>query len=289
MRRLSTASVLLAAVTVAAAAQVSFDYNRALPVDVKETGRREQGGASLRDITYAQLDGGQNAATIVEPLAPAAGRRPAVLFVHWYGPPRPTSNRTQFVPDAIELAKRGVVSLLIDTPWSVPEYFKLRTRDQDYRRSIQQVKDLRRALDVLLAQPNVDSARVAFVGHDFGAMYGALAAAADDRVRAFVFMAGAPSFTDWFLYGAPMAPDATQKFMDQMAPLDPTRHLPKLHAPILLQFANQDEHVARPRADLVIAAAREPKTVRFYDAGHELNDAATNDRLAWLREQLRIR
>ena len=52
----------------------------------------------------------------------------------------------------------------------------------------------------------------------------------------------------------------------------------KLEVPILLQFANADEHVARPRADLVIAAARDPKTVRFYDAGHELSEAATRDR-----------
>lgn len=270
------------------AAQVSFDYNRALPPDVKETGRREQGGATLRDITYAQLDGTHNAATIVEP-SPSSGPRPAVLFAHWYGPPRPTSNRTQFIPDAVDLAKSGVVSLLIDTPWSVPEYFKLRTRDGDYARSVQQAKDLRRALDVLLGQPNIDPARVAFVGHDFGAMYGTLAAAADARVRAFVFMAGAASFTDWFLYGAPMAPDAKQKFIDEMAPLDPTRHLAKIQVPILLQFANSDEHVARPRADLVIAAAREPKTVRFYNAGHELNDEATRDRLAWLRQQLRVK
>ena len=289
MRRLLTIWGPVMVSAAAVAAQVSFDYNRALPVDVKETGRREQGVASLRDITYAQLDGGRNAATIVEPVTAAAGRRPAVLFVHWYGPPRPTSNRTQFIPDAIELARSGVVSLLIDTPWSVPEYFKLRTRDQDYSRSVQQVKDLRRALDVLLAQPNIDTARVAYVGHDFGAMYGALAAAADDRVHAFVFMAGAPSFTDWFLYGAPMAPDAKQQFIDQMAPLDPTRHLPNLHAPILLQFANTDEHVARPRADLVIASAREPKTVKFYDAGHELNDAATKDRLAWLRQSFTVK
>ena len=72
----------------------------------------------LRDVTYATLDGRRNGATIVEP--PASSRpRGAVLFVHWYGPPRPTSNRTQFVPDAVELAKSGVVSLLIDTPWSV--------------------------------------------------------------------------------------------------------------------------------------------------------------------------
>ena len=61
--------------------------------------------------------------------------------------------------------------------------FKKRKREEDYARSIQQVKDLRRALDVLLAQPNVDPARVAFVGHDFGAMYGVLEAANDKRIQ----------------------------------------------------------------------------------------------------------
>ena len=280
-------SVLTAlAIGVPTGFQVSFDYDRALPPDIQETARRQQGGAGVRDVTYATLDGRRNAATIVEP-ATASGRRGAVLFVHWYGPPRPTSNRTQFIPDAVELAKSGVVSLLIDTPWSIPEYFKLRKREDDYARSVQQVKDLRRALDVLLSLPNVDPARVAFVGHDFGAMYGALAAAGDPRVKAFVFMAGAPSFSDWFLYGPPLPPDARQKFIDELAPLDPVRYLPKLQAPVLLQFANHDEHVARARADLVIASAREPKEVRFYETGHELNADATRDRLAWLAARLR--
>ena len=90
------------------------------------------------------------------------------------------------------------------------------------------MKDLRRALDVLLAQPGIDRGRVAFVGHDFGAMYGVLAAAVDPRIKAFVFMAGTQSFSDWFLYGPPkLTGDARQKFIDELAPLDPIRYLPK--------------------------------------------------------------
>jgi dienelactone hydrolase len=271
-------------------ATLTFDDTRRPPLDVKETGRRDQGTAILRDITYAMLDGTtRNAATIVEPKNSSGRRRPAVLFVHWYGPPRPTSNRTEFIPDAVDLAGTGVVSLLIDTPWSDPEYFKKRKREEDYARSVQQVKDLRRALDVLLAQPNLDPARLAYVGHDFGAMYGALAAANDKRVRAFVFMAGAPSFSDWFLYGPALPPDARQKFIDQLAPLDPARYLAQLDVPVLLQFANTDEHVAKARADLVIGSVRGPKDILFYDAGHELNEQATRDRLAWLRKQLNAR
>jgi dienelactone hydrolase len=277
---------LVVAGSIALQATLTFEDPRNPPLDVKVTSTLEQGTAVVRDISYAMLDAGvRNNATIVEPKKPAAGPRPAVLFVHWYGPPRPTSNRTQFIPDAVDLASSGVISLLIDTPWSDPEYFKKRKREEDYTRSVQQVKDLRRALDVLLAQPDVDPARVAYVGHDFGAMYGVLEAANDPRVRAFVFMAGAPSFTDWFLYGPAMAPDARQKFIDQLAPLDPVRYLAKLQVPVLLQFAMKDEHVSKPQADMIVAAARDPKAVAWYDADHELNlPAARRDRLAWIRK-----
>ena len=283
------ALVLLTASLASAAEDLSFDYDRSKPLDVQITGTREQDGVTLRDISYAQLDDSRNAATLIEKGA-GTGNRPAVLFVHWYGPPRPTSNRTQFIPDAIELAKGGAVSLLIDTPWSRPEYFSERKREGDYARSVQQVKDLRRALDVLLSQPGVDAARVAYVGHDFGAMYGTLAAAVDPRVRFFVFMAGTRSFSDWFLYGRPkLEGEAKQKFVDELAPLDPIRHLPKLKMPLLLQFADEDEHVSNERAAALADAAPYPKTVRTYHTGHELNDEATRDRIAWLKEQLKLK
>jgi len=287
MTQYRSAFVLLFLLTpLSAFAQVSFDYDKTEPLDVQETGSREQDDVTLRDITYASLDRSRNAATIVEKKE-CAGAQPAILFVHWYGPPEPTSNRTQFIPDAIELAKSGAISLLIDTPWSRPEYFKERTRETDYASSVQQVKDLRRALDVLLSLSEVDPERVAFVGHDFGAMYGALAVASDPRVKAFVFMAGTQSFSDWFLYGQPKLEGAErQKFVDELAPLDPVRYLPKVRMPILLQFADDDEHVSKQRADAIAAAAKEPKSMRVYSARHELNEEATHDRIAWLKKEL---
>src|SRR3954469_1732624 len=192
------ATLLLAAAAASALAQAPapatlFEYDAALPLDIKETARREENGALLRDITYATLTGGIRAATLVPPPVPPAAPSPAILFVHWYGPPAPTSNRTQFLPDAKALAADGGTSLLVDTPWSSPEYFGRRTRAEDYRRSVQQVRDLRRALDVLAppsrsappgrqAAAPLDPTRLAYVGHDFGAMYGTLAAAVDPRV-----------------------------------------------------------------------------------------------------------
>jgi cephalosporin-C deacetylase-like acetyl esterase len=270
------------------AAPTLFDYDRTRPLDVRETMRREDTGAVLRDITYATLNGGRNAATLITPSTAAGRAAPAVLFVHWYGPPAPTSNRTQFIPDGIALARQGVTSLLIDTPWSLPTYFRSRTRDEDYARSVQQVRDLRRALDVLMAQPGVDPTRVAYVGHDFGAMYGTLAAAVDPRITHFVFMAGTASFSDWFLYGPKLEGEARNRFIAQLAPLDPVRWLPRLRGPVLMQFADTDEHVSTARREQLAAAAPQGTEVRVYKAGHELSEESTRERLEWLSKVLRL-
>ena len=286
---LALALIALAFTSLQSSADPSlFAYDATRPLDVRETARREDNGVLLRDITYAALTGGANAATLITPKTPGAQPAPAILFVHWYGPPAPTSNRTQFIPDGIALARQGVTSLLIDTPWSVPTWFRTRKREEDYTRSVQQVRDLRRALDVLMAQPGVDKTRVAYVGHDFGAMYGSLAAVVDPRVTHFVFMAGTASFTDWFLYGPKLEGEARDKFIAEFAPLDPVRWVPKLRGPVLMQFADTDEHVSTARREQLAAAAPKGAEVRVYKAGHELSDESTRERLVWLRKTLRL-
>ena len=56
---------LFAASLVPAAAEVSFEYDRTIPLDLQETGVRTEGDATLRDVSYVALDGKRNAATIV--------------------------------------------------------------------------------------------------------------------------------------------------------------------------------------------------------------------------------
>lgn len=264
---------------------------QASPLDVKLEASR----ATIQQLTYGQLDGTRNAATLVTPaLSEAPGRvegpRPAILFLHWYGPPDPSSNRTQYLPEAIELAGSGVVSLLVDTPWSKEAWFGKRDSARDYEFTVQMTKDVKRALDVLLAQPNLDRTRIAVVGHDFGAMWGALAVADDPRVTHFAYAAGTRSFSDWYLYTPKREGAERDAFVAKLAPLDPIAHLPKIAPrPILLQFGTRDEHVKNEAATAQAEAARDPKTVKIYqNAGHELTYQARVDRLAWLREQFKL-
>lgn len=276
-------TILLALTATAAAVAGEFEHER------KATDLR--GGevaVQVRDVTFANLSGGRTGAYVVSP--PGKQRGPGVLFVHWYEPPSQNSNRTQFLGEAIELAKRGATSLLIETMWSEPEWFPKRNRDQDYRASVQQVKELRRALDVLLADRRVDPKRVAYVGHDFGAMYGALLASADQRPAVYALQAGTTSFSDWFLFGPKMEEEARKKFVEQLAPLDPVKHIGAAEGrPILLQFGKKDRFVTVEKGEQFFTAAREPKQILWYDAPHSLNEQAVKDRLAWLIRNLGLR
>jgi dienelactone hydrolase len=263
-----------------------FAYDRGRPFDVTVVGSEPRGGAVVADLTYSTLTRSRRAAYLVTPAKPSPGGRPGILFVHWYEPPNPTSSRKEFLPDAVELAGDGVVSLLVDTMWSDPQWFPSRDPESDLGHSIEQVKELRRALDLLASRPGVDPSRLSYVGHDFGAMYGALVAGVDaTRLKALVFMAGTQSFSDWFLLWPKRDEAIRTQVIAALAPLDPTRHLARTGAlPMLFQFATCDKFVTRAAAEAIAASATGPKDVRWYDAEHELNADATRDRLAWLRQ-----
>jgi cephalosporin-C deacetylase-like acetyl esterase len=277
--RASLALALVVAASALAAEPPSFEYDRSRPLAVAPA------DVSLRNITYASASGTRAEATLVLPAR--SGRHAGVLFVHWYGEPVECSNRSQFLSEALRLARQGVVSMLVDTQWSDPKWFDTRNPAEDFAHSVEQVKDLRRALDVLSSLDEVDATRIAFVGHDFGAMYGALVAAVDKRPKALAFVAGTATFGEWFLLGRKLDAAAQQKVRDELAPLDPVRHLAAVApAPVLFQFADKDRFVPREAADALVAAAGGPKTAKFYDCGHEMNRQAAEDRVAWLLQVL---
>lgn len=262
-----------------------YDYDTKAPLDVQMGATATRQAAVLRELTYSKLAGGRTGATLVTPKA--TGRHAAVLFVHWYDSDATNSNRTQFLDEAVDLAQSGAVSLLIDTMWSDTKWFGTRNPADDVSNSVAQVKELRRALDVLTSRPEVNAKRIAYVGHDFGAMYGSLLGGSDRRVSAYVLIAGTKSFSDWYLLGRKVEGEARAAVIRELAPLDPADRVAELApSPVLFQFGTQDHFVPAASADAFFAGAREPKEMRRYDCGHEMNAAATSDRKAWVKAKL---
>src|SRR5262249_42318928 len=160
-----------AATAAAPAAQADlFRYDAGADLKIEEAGLEKRAGVSVHDLRFTPIPGREAVkAYLVAPegKGPFAG----VLWVHWLGGPA-TTNRTQFLSEAASLAPKGVVSLLVDAMWSAPKWYEGRVPDEDYDNSIRQVIALRRAMDLLASRPEVDKARLGFVGHDYGGMYG---------------------------------------------------------------------------------------------------------------------
>jgi len=109
----------------------------------------------------------------------------------------------------------------------------------------------------------------------------------DRRPTHYVIMAATPRFPDWYLYSPKLEGEAREVFIRQMSEIDPITHIQSLSpAPVFFQFATDDPHVPKERAEEFFAAAIEPKEMKWYQAGHALNPDATLDRKAWLKENL---
>lgn len=262
-----------------------FDYDAAVSLSVVEKGVEQRDGVAIRDITFNALTGKDLAAYIVTP--PGKGPFPAVLWVHWLGEPE-TTNRTEFLNEAVKLAGQGVMSVLVDAMWSSavkPDWFSKRVPEEDYGNSIRQVIALRRAMDLLLAQPAVDQARVGVVGHDYGGMYSMMMAGVDQRAKAYVYVAVVPSLNDWAFLGP--QPKSKTEYIRQNAPLELTDYLRQVkNASTFLQFGTKDVYVSRVDSG-IIANAAGTKNRKFYEADHAMNlPEIVADRAAFLLKEL---
>jgi cephalosporin-C deacetylase-like acetyl esterase len=261
-----------------------FRYKNS-PITIDEVSSEQRGDVTVRDITFSTGPGRHVKAYLVVPKGngPFAG----ILWVHWLGEEK--SNRTQFLDEAVELAPKGAVSLLVDAMWSAPEWFGNRIPEKDYENSIRQVIELRRAVDLLLSQSNVDRTRIGFVGHDYGAMYGMLMAGVDRRINTFVFIAATQSLNDWAFLGP--QPKSKAAYLKQNSNLELTDYLRQVrNASKFFQFGKGDFYVSQADGAVLFAAATEPKRRKMYDAAShrmELKEIVS-DRDEWLVQQLTL-
>ena len=278
------------------APEAHFAYDPKAPLDPVTTGVETRGDVVIQDLTYASPKGGRVPAYLVVP----AGRGPfaAVVWGHWYWENSPMKSRRQFLDEAVVLARSGVVSLLTDGPVARPGYVADRTplNEKQFDDLVQQVVDMRRGADLLLARPEVDPRRLAYVGHSYNATVGAILSGVDRRFKAFVLMAGALSdqvdlkSAEYRRYRDKVGPVRFDAFSSLHAWADPGPYVAKAApAAVFLQYATQEDFLTPARAKEYAANVSEPKRLKLYDAPHALNAEARRDRLAFLAEVLAVK
>jgi len=261
------------------------EYQKLEPEDVRVLVKRTQEGIESQLLVIQTPFGYRRVAEMHRP--DSDGSYAAILYLHWYESESIDSHRSQFEQEAQEMARGGAICISIETLWSDRDFFLKRTQEDDMQNSMEEVVNIRRAIDLLLLQPNVDPGRFAYVGHDFGGMYGVLAGSLDQRPTHYVVMASTPRFSDWYLYLPKLEGQAREAFIRQMSEIDPITHVPNLSPSVVIfQFATDDFHVPKERAEEFFAAANDPKEMKWYDAKHGLNEDATQDRKVWLKKKL---
>jgi hypothetical protein len=269
-----------------------FAYDTAADLGVQVVSSRTVADVVTQDVTFVTRPDRPTERLAAYIVAPARGpaSMAGVLWVHWLGEPA-TTNRTEFLEEATALARRGVVSVLIDAMWAKPRWYRDRVLEQDYAASIGQVVALRRSLDLLLAQRGVDRARVGLVGHDYGAMYGAIVAGVDGRAKTHVLIAATASLLDWaFFYNKkPVSMDAYRREHEALSLCDHLSTAGRIS--FLFQFAEKDDYVTLPKATALFAAPTGVKQMIVYGgAGREMTAPAgiKVDRTAWLVRELGV-
>lgn len=264
-----------------------FEYDQTLPLKLEESQQEQRENSAIRDISYASLaqENQRVKAYLVSPLK-LSDQSAGILFVH----PGP-GNRSNFLEDALQLAGPGVVSLLVEMPWSQgAEWFETMKQPADYRRAYTQVVlDLRRAVDLLSQLEEVDADRLGYVGHSFGGLFGGVLCGVEKRLQAFVLMAAVGSFTDVAQLNMPdLKGEVLAQLSQAFAPLDPVHYVSQAApSPLFFQFGLGDNFFAREKFEEYARTGSQPKLVKWYEADHYgVNEAGRTDRREWLSEQL---
>jgi acetyl esterase/lipase len=176
-------ALLLLTITIWAASQEAFKYDKPLPLDVHQHEVALRDGVRIVLLNIAVASNVRADCLLVAPERVKA-KTGAIVWMH-------SGGFFEQIPDAILLAQAGAISLLIDP--IVPDW---RAAPETWHSSmVQAVISVRRGVDLLLERSDVDPQRLAYVGHSYGALMGVDAAATDRRFRAAVFEVGLPGMS----------------------------------------------------------------------------------------------
>ena len=266
MRACRRLGACLAALSVAGAAAASsaipptFAYDRHEAFDYVDKGVVNRNyPIKIHDVSFASSRSGRVHAYLAVP--PGKGPFPAVIWAHGSG-----VTRNDLLLQATWFASRGAISLVPDDPFERNPQLNFASDARQRAAIVQQVVDLRRAVDLLQSRRDVAKRRVAFTGLSFGAIQGAFLAGSEPRIKAFDLQSGR---------GRSLGPG-----------LDPRVWIRRSRAHFFIQNGLHDQVVPRAQLQALARAAPQPKIVRWYEAPHGLNNRAIHDQLRWLAKEL---
>ncbi|MDY7225075.1 acetylxylan esterase [Hyalangium rubrum] len=265
-----------------------FAYDRAAPLDLKTERLSVEDGVEVYEMSFASPKGGRATGRILVPQR--EGKKAGIVMMH--GAP---GSAAQLHPRALPFARRGAVVVSVDAPFARRNASAVTFTAADRADQVQLIVDLQRAVDLLLARPDVDPARIAFVGGSYGGAVGALFAGVDARPATYILYVADGGFVSHFtsLDGTPqgplaeLSPEERESWIATLGPVGGMNWVGRARSgSILFQNGREDPLVPPAKAEALHRAAGSSHTVRWYESGHKLPDQAWQDMFRWLHERV---
>jgi dienelactone hydrolase len=271
-----------------ASALTAFAYDREAAYDPEIQLLGTEGTVAIHELSFLSPRGADRATGrlfVPEGAGPFAG----ILLMH--GMP---GNAEQMTAYGALLARHGAVVVALDAPFARRDGEPLRFSEDDSTEQVQLMTDLQRAVDLLVARPDVDASRLGYVGISYGGAMGALFVGIERRLKTGVLVVADGGLVTHLTGpedgGSPVAALSCaerRRWLESMIPIEPIKYVGFASpTPLLLQSGRQDNLVPPRDAERLHAAAPDPKAVQWYEAGHSLGVTAVRARSFWLHEHL---
>ena len=250
-------------------------YDPAAPLDYVLVEEKITPACHWTKFSYSGFRGDRVPAVLSTP-KDAAGPFPCVIFLHGIGDDKNFMTKHHldepfvkagFAFVCFDQLMRGERKLKTKSGWSEAAAFRVRAAHT--------VNDTRRLIDYLVTRPDIATNRIYLVGASYGAVTGSTAAAFDERIRAVVLTYGGGNLRKLLTGDAlrneirlwTLPASVVAWYFGSVS--DPVKYVGQISPrPILLQNGKADTVVAPAAAQALQDAAREPKTVKWYEGDH---------------------
>jgi len=250
-------------------------YDRSAPLNFQLAEEKETPAGRWTKFYYDGFRSARVPAVLAMP-RDKPGPFPCVIFIHGIGDDKDFMARHKLDEPFV---KAGYAFVCFDQLMRGERKLKEKSgpaQAEAFRvRPAHTVNDTRRLIDYLVTRPDIASDRIYLCGASYGAITGSTAAAFDQRIRAAVLIYGGGNLRK--LLSAEMIRDELGHWAlpaNVMAwyfgsVFDPAKYVGRISPrPVLLQNGKADTLVAPAAARALQDAARQPKTILWYEGDH---------------------
>ena len=266
-----------------------FRYDRSAPLLVDSGAKTEQHGIVRERLSYASINLARVPALLTyDPTTPSP--RPVLMIQHGL---RSSKDDPRLGDLAAAWAPYGFACLTVDAPLhgerAIGEFELMALLAQPYtglRFVVQNVVDLRRAVDLIEERSDLATDRIAYVGFSMSTLLGVQFVALEPRLRAACLALGGAGLFHFF---ASQQGAATRADVELVASLVDPLHFAGLIAPrpVLQVNSETDQVVPAALGHMLYSALAEPKQIIWYRGQHgEMPDDVLREMRLFLTDSL---